>query len=257
MIEPLRCVVVDDEPLAAALIAGYIEKTPNTELAGTFNSAQDAVRTIIQGGIDLVFLDIEMPQLNGLEFARIMPAETRIVFTTAYDSHAVSAFRLNALDYLLKPISYEEFIGAVNKAFELKRLSRRASEASESGAYIMVKSEYKLVQIPVASILYVEGLKDYVKIYLEGQDKSVMTLMSMKQIEKRLPESKFLRVHRSYIVNTTKITVIERNRILFGKTAVPVSDSYKAAFSEYISGRLISNTKNDGDTSASSDSEEE
>ncbi len=135
--------------------------------------------------------------------------------------------------------------------------SRRASEASESGAYIMVKSEYKLVQIPVASILYVEGLKDYVKIYLEGQDKSVMTLMSMKQIEKRLPESKFLRVHRSYIVNTSKITVIERNRILFGKTAVPVSDSYKAAFSEYISGRLISNTKNDNDSAASSDSEEE
>lgn len=247
MIDSLKCVVVDDEPLAAGLIASYIEKTPNTDLAGTFSSAQEAVRTIIQGGIDIVFLDIEMPQLNGLEFARIMPPETRIVFTTAYENHAVSAFRLNALDYLLKPISYEEFMGAVNKAFELKRLARRAGEASEDGSYIMVKSEYKLVQIPVASILYVEGLKDYVKIYLEGQERSVMTLMSMKQIEKSLPESKFLRVHRSFIVNTSKITVIERNRILFGKTAVPVSDSYKAAFSDFIAGRLISTPKADPD----------
>jgi DNA-binding LytR/AlgR family response regulator len=256
MMDSLKCVVVDDEPLAAALIASYVEKTPNIELAGTFASAQEAVKTILQGGIDIVFLDIEMPQLNGLEFARIMPRDTRIVFTTAYDNHAVSAFKLNALDYLLKPISYEEFMGAVNKAFEIKRLSRRANEASENSAYIMVKSEYKLVQIPVSRILYVEGLKDYVKIYLEGQDKSVMTLMSMKQLEKKLPETKFLRVHRSFIVNTSKISVIERNRILFDKTYVPVSDSYKAAFSEFVSSRLISGAKAEADSSQDDSSEE-
>lgn len=245
--EPLKCVVVDDEPLAAALIAGYVEKTPNMELVGTFGSAQDAVRTIMQGNIDLVFLDIEMPQLNGIEFAHIMPPETRIVFTTAYENHAIAAFRLNALDYLLKPISYEEFMGAVNKAFDYKRLRQRASEAEADGEYIVVKSEYKLVQIPVASILYVEGLKDYVKIYLDGQDKCIMTLMSMKAIERVLPESRFMRVHRSFIVNKSKITVIERNRIVFGKAYIPVSDTYRGAFNDYVSSRLVSNTRSDSD----------
>lgn len=244
---PLRCVVVDDEPLAAALIQGYVEKTPNLQLIGTFGCAQDAVKTIMHGNIDLVFLDIEMQQLNGIEFAHIMPASTRVVFTTAYDNHAVAAFKLNALDYLLKPISYEEFMGAVNKAFEDKRLRQRASEASAEGDYIMVKSEYKIVQIPIASILYVEGVKDYVKIYLEGQAKSIMTLMSMKNIESRLPESKFMRVHRSFIVNTTKIGVIERNRIVFGDKFIPISDSYKNAVNEYISTRLISNNRSDYD----------
>ena len=236
---PLRCVVVDDEPLAATLIKSYVEKTPNLQLAGTFNQAQDAVRTIMAGDIDLVFLDIEMQQLNGIEFAHIIPATTRIVFTTAYDNHAVEAFRLNALDYLLKPISYDEFMAAVNKAFEYKMLCAKANEADEKSAYIMVKSEYKIVQIEIASILYIEGDKDYVKIYLNGCDKSIMTIMSMRNLEARLPDN-FLRVHRSFIVNTSRISVIERNRIVFGNKYIPIGDSYKAVVNEMISSRLIS-----------------
>lgn len=235
----LKCVVVDDEPLAARLIAEYVERTPEMELIGVFSSAQEAVRTIMKGGIDVVFLDIEMPQLNGVEFARIIPRNTRIIFVTAYSNHAVDAFKLNALDYLLKPVSYEEFITATNKAFELKRLNTRAKEAVANDDYIIVKSEYKLVQIPLDKILYVEGLKDYVKFFVEGQEKCIMTLISMKVIDQTLPESKFIRVHRSFIVNKSKITIVERNRILFGKTAVPISESYRDSFNEFVNGRLI------------------
>ncbi|MDE6048762.1 MAG: LytTR family DNA-binding domain-containing protein, partial [Paramuribaculum sp.] len=235
----LRCVVVDDEPLAATLIQSYVEKTPNLQLAGTYNCAQDAVRTIMKGNIDLVFLDIEMRQLNGIEFAYLLPASTKVVFTTAYDNHAVAAFRLNALDYLLKPISYEEFMGAVNKAVEDKMLRIKATEVEGQSDYIMVKSEYKIIQIAVSSILYIEGEKDYVKIYTEDSDKSIMTIMSMRNLEAHLPE-KFMRVHRSYIVNTAKIEVIERNRIVFGNKYIPVGDSYKTALNDLITSRLIS-----------------
>ena len=240
--ENLRCVVVDDEPLAAGLIAGYIEKTPNMTLAGVFGSAQEAVRTIMQGGVDLVFLDIEMPQLNGVEFAHIMPQSTRVVFTTAYDSYAVRAFRMNALDYLLKPISYEEFMGAALKGFEWKRLVKKADEAHLD--YIIVKSDYKMVQIPVDDIVYVEGLKDYIKIFTEGGEKCTMTLMSMKNMELTLPASKFMRIHRSFIVNKSKVTVIERNRVLFGKVAISVSDTYRNVFNEFLNERLINLPRN-------------
>lgn len=238
---PLKCVVVDDEPLAATLIKSYVEKTPNLLLAGTFSQAQDAVRTIMAGDIDLVFLDIEMQQLNGIEFAHIIPATTRIVFTTAYDNHAVAAFRLNALDYLLKPISYDEFMGAVNKAFEYKMLCTKASEADAKFNYIMVKSEYKIIQIEISSILYIEGDKDYVKIYLDGSERSIMTIMSMRNLEARLPEN-FMRVHRSFIVNTSKISTIERNRIVFGNKYIPIGDSYKTSVNDMISSRLISSS---------------
>lgn len=237
---PLRCVVVDDEPLAATLIESYVEKTPNLQSVGTFNSAQDAVRTILSGNIDVVFLDIEMRQLNGIEFARIIPPSTKVVFTTAYENHAIAAFRLNALDYLLKPISYEEFLSAVNKAVEFKQLQSKATEPEINPGFIMVKSEYKILQIEIAKILYIEGDKDYVKIFVEGNDKSIMTITSMRNIEARLPQNQFMRVHRSFIVNTSKISVIERNRIVFGNKYIPVGDSYKAAVNELISSRLMS-----------------
>jgi len=239
----LRCCVVDDEPLAQDLIASYIDKTPFMELVGKFNSAQEAIKTILEDNIDIVFLDIHMPQLSGMEFARIVPSACRIIFTTAYDRYAIEGFKLNALDYLMKPISYEEFINSANRAMEWAELRRKAEEASNDKKYLMVKSEYKYVQIAVKDILFVEGLKDYVKIYIVDEKSPVTTLMSMKALERFLPETEFLRVHRSFIINTTKIRTIERNRIVFGNHYIPVSESYKQAFANYIAGHTLSPVK--------------
>lgn len=178
-----------------------------------------------------------MPQLNGLEFARLVPPSTRVIFTTAYDQFAVDSFKVNALDYLLKPISYEEFSKSATRALHYF-MSQGADVPQEAvKKAIIVKSEYKLVQIMVDDILYIEGLKDYVKIVTENQ--TVMTLMNIKTLESTLPVSKFMRVHRSFIVNKDRITVIERNRIVFGKMYIPVSDSYKAVFTDFINSRLI------------------
>ena len=243
----LRCCVVDDEPLARDLIASYIEKTPFMELVGKFESAKDAVKTILEGDIDIVFLDIQMPQLNGMEFARIVPPKCRVIFTTAYDRYAIDSFKVNALDYLMKPISYEDFVGAANKALQWADMCRRADENDNKNNHIIVKSEYKLVQIPIADILYIEGLKDYVKIFVDGMASPVMTIMNMKTLERVLPANDFMRVHRSFIVNLSKITVIERNRIIFGKQFVPVSDSYKQVFNDYITTRILSPNQRDSD----------
>ncbi|MCM1077304.1 MAG: LytTR family DNA-binding domain-containing protein [Bacteroides sp.] len=236
---PLRCCVIDDEPLASRLIASYIEKTPFMHLVGEYSSPKEAIATILHDNIDVVFLDIQMPQLNGIEFAKIIPPSARIIFTTAYSNYAVDGFRVNALDYLLKPVSYEEFLAAARRALGWHEMIMNAKANDDTsfaeGDYIVIKSEYKLMQININDILYVEGLKDYVKIYLEGNDKSIMTLLNMKTLEHSLPSSMFMRVHRSFIVNLTKISVIERNHIIFGKTQIPISESYKDTFSDYIS----------------------
>lgn len=230
---PLRCCVIDDEPLASKLIASYVEKTPSLQLVGCFQSASEAVRTIIDGGADLVFLDIEMPQINGMEFAKIIPPSCRIIFTTAYDQYAIQGFKVNAVDYLLKPISYEEFLDAVNRAIKVIQGGDN-SAGSNAREFLLVKSEYKLIQIRISDILLIEGLKDYIKIYVAGQPKAILTLMSMKAIEQALPARQFMRVHRSYIVNTSKISIIERNHIIIGDHVVPVSESYRQQFSDYV-----------------------
>lgn len=242
--EKLRCCVIDDEPLAAQLIESYIERTPFLELAGVFGSAEEAVKTVLYGNINLLFLDIQMPQLNGMEFARIVPESCKVIFTTAYDNYAVQGFKVNALDYLLKPVSYDEFLTAANKAL---RSFTQARQASTTPDCIIVKSEYKLVQIPIEDILYIEGLKDYVKICLETGGKSVMTLMNIKTLEQSLPADRFMRVHRSYIVNVSKIKVIERNRIVFGSVYIPVSESYKQAFSDYVNSHLVALPRSSND----------
>lgn len=231
----IRCCVIDDEPLAAGLIARYIEKTSGLEHAGTFYSAQEAVKAVVGGEVDVVFLDINMPQLNGLEFAKIIQGNVCVIFTTAYDNYAMESFRVNAMDYLLKPVSYELFLEAIEKV-------RRRFSGQDSGAainHIIVRSEYKLIQINLNDVLYVEGLKDYVKFVLDGENKSVLTLMNIKDVEQTLSKQNFLRVHRSFIVNTNKIKVIERNRIVFGNNYVPVSDTYRQSFADYIAERSL------------------
>lgn len=229
----IRCCVIDDEPLAIRLIASYVQRTPMLELHGTFNSASEAVRPIIDGDIDIVYLDIEMPQINGIEFAKIIPPTCRIIFTTAYDRYAVQGFRVNAVDYLLKPVSYEEFLEATNRAVKSIQDSAKP-QAAPRREFLLVKSEYRLIQVRITDILYIEGLKDYIKIYVNGQSKPILTLMSMKAIEQALPSGEFMRVHRSYIVNTARISIIERNHIIIGDHPIPVSESYRQTFNDYI-----------------------
>ena len=230
----LKCCVIDDEPLAQELIKGYVERTPFLEYVASFSSASMAIKTIIETEIDLVFLDIQMSELNGIEFARVIPSRCKIIFITAYDKYAVDAFRANAIDYLLKPVNYLDFMTSVNKALQLIQLEQKAhKEVPQEEDFVIVKSEYKLIQIAISKILFIESVKDYVRIYLDN-DTAVMSLMSIKNIEDRLPKSRFLRVHRSFIVQTSKIKLIERNRIVFGKQYIPVSDTYKPAFIDYI-----------------------
>ncbi len=230
----LKCAIIDDEPLALGLIESYVKKTDFLKLEGSYASAVEAMSQLTKHPVDLLFLDIQMPELSGMEFSRMLPPTTRIVFTTAFEQYALDGYRVNALDYLLKPISYTSFLEAARKALQWFELMHRQFDERES---IFVKSDYKLVQIELRNILYIEGLKDYIKIYEEGAAKPILSLMSMKSMEEQLPASRFMRVHRSYIVQKDKIRVIDRGRIVFGKTYIPVSDSYKQAFQDFLDSR--------------------
>ena len=235
----IKCAIVDDEPLAVELLASYVEKIPFLELCGKYNNATDALHGIGEQPVDLLFLDIQMPELNGLELSKMIPESTRIVFTTAFNQYAVDGFRVNALDYLLKPISYADFLDACNKALQWFQLTQQSEQPSaprteEEPTSIFVKSEYKLLQINLDDIRYIEGLKDYVKIYTEQSPHPILSLMNMKAIEQMLPASRFIRGHRSFIVQKSKIREIERNRIVFGDVYIPIGDSYKQAFQDFI-----------------------
>lgn len=231
----MKCVIVDDEPLALDLLESYVKKTPFLELAGKYSSAVQAMKELADQQTDVIFLDIQMPELNGLEFSRMLSPETRIIFTTAFDQYAIDGYKVNAIDYLLKPISYPDFLQAANKALHQHELMHHSPQDEIDS--IFVKSEYKLVQIKLKNILYVEGLKDYIKIYEEDNPKPVLSLMSMKAMEDLLPSSQFMRIHRSYIVRKDKIRIIDRGRIVFGKTYIPISDSYKQTFQDYLEKR--------------------
>lgn len=230
----LKCAIVDDEPLALNLLESYVLKTPFLQLAGKYSSAVQAMKDLPEMQIDLIFLDIQMPELSGLEFSKMIAPHTRIVFTTAFDQYAIDGYKVNALDYLLKPISYTDFLQAANKAVQWFDLLKQPQEELES---IFVKSDYKLIQVELKNILYIEGLKDYIKIYEENAPKPILSLMSMKSMEELLPSSRFMRVHRSYIVQKDKIRIIDRGRIVFGKNYIPVSDSYKQAFQDFLDKR--------------------
>ena len=240
--EKIRCAVVDDEPLALGLMASYVKKTPFLELVGSYSSAVQAMQEMHDNPVDLIFLDIQMPELNGLDYSRMISPQTRVVFTTAFNQYALDGYKVNALDYLLKPISYPDFLLAANKAQEWFRLVEQSQqpekkENQDEKLSIFVKSDYKLIRIELKNILYVEGLKDYVKIYEEITGRPVISLMSMKAMEEMLPADRFMRVHRSYIVQKEKIRIIEHNRIVFGNTYIPIGDSYKQAFQDFLNKR--------------------
>ncbi len=228
----LNCAIIDDEPLAADLLASYVQKTPFLHLTGTYNSAIAAMKILRDNPVDLIFLDIQMPELSGVEFAKILPRNTKIIFTTAFSQYAVEGYKVNALDYLLKPVSYDDFLSASNKAMEWFNTVRK-QETYAQDRFMFVKSDYKLQRVALDDILYIEGLKDYVRIYLENGDK-IMSLMNMKKLEDYLPRPEFLRTHRSYIVHMPKASVIDRFRIVFGNVYIPISDSYKEEVQAYF-----------------------
>lgn len=239
----LTCAIIDDEPLAVSLLESYVVKTPFLELKVTCNSAVNAVAELTNDPVDLLFLDIQMPELNGLEFSRLLNSDTRVIFTTAFSQYALDSYKVNALDYLLKPISYADFLQSANKALKWYELLGKPAVAQASGQpeieSIFVKTAYKLVQIELSKIRYIEGLKDYVKIFTEDEPHPVLSLTSLKAMEEMLPDSRFIRVHRSFIVQPEKIKVIERNRIVFDKEYIPVSDSYRQAFMDFLSRRSL------------------
>ena len=237
----LRTIAIDDEPLALQLITGYIAQTPFLEHLGSFDSPLTAMDFLEQNPADLIFLDIQMPDLLGTEFARIHHNDSLFVFTTAYPNYAVEGFRLDAVDYLLKPFSYQEFLDSANRARKRLKtdLPDEQQEVDSANGFLFIKSDYKVRRINLSDILYIEGLKDYIKVYLHGTEKPVLTLASLKQVESKLPASQFMRVHRSYIVNLQRIEIIERSRIVFGKVYIPVSEQYKDTFQEYIDKNFI------------------
>jgi two-component system response regulator LytT len=231
----IRTIAIDDEPLALDLVAEHIRKTPFLELVGIFDNPFDAIEFMEANEVDLLFLDIQMPDLTGIEFTRSLQETPKIIFTTAYEKYAIEGFKLNAVDYLLKPFSYEEFLTAARKARKQIELERPAMpEADVSNQFLFLKSEYKIRRINFSDILYIEGMKDYIKVYTAGDKKPVLSLNTITSMEKKLPAERFMRVHRSFIVNLERIETIERNRIVFGDKYIPVSDPYKEKFGDYV-----------------------
>ncbi|MBT9189243.1 LytR/AlgR family response regulator transcription factor [Zobellia russellii] len=237
----ITCVIVDDEPMALNLVESYVEKTPYLVLKKKCSSAIEAMQFLNQE-VDLLFLDIQMPDLTGLEFSKMLPKQTRVIFTTAFDQYALEGFKVEALDYLLKPFDYAEFLAAANKAFEwfsLVRGSNKPSMVSDKKEFLFVKSEYKQLRIKLDDVLYFEGLKDYIKIWLKDNPKPILTLMSLKSLEEELPEENFMRVHRSFIVSLKNVEVIERSQIIINNQRITVSEQYKPKFLDFINNNSL------------------
>ena len=233
----ITCAIIDDEPLAASLLESYVKKTPYLSHFGTYNSAITAMKELRESPVQLLFLDIQMPELSGIEFAKILPKDTKIIFTTAFNQYAIDGYKVNALDYLLKPISYQDFLMSTDKAMEWFSVQKKQDIYRED-RFMFVKSDYKLVRVCLDDILYVEGLKDYVRIYLRSGEK-IMSLMSMKKLEEYLPQPEFLRVHRSWIVRMPEVTTIDRFRIVFGELYIPISDNYKEQVQTYLDNHTL------------------
>ncbi len=237
----IRCIAIDDEPLAVKKIAGYIQKVPFLELVAECRSASEAMSIMDSTNVQLLFIDINMPDISGMEFVKSLTNKPYIVFTTAYSEYAVEGFRVEAIDYLLKPITFTNFLKAANKVKNLIELTANNQKESvrTTANHLFVKSDYKLIRIGLDDIKYIESQHEYIKIHLVNTT-PVITQLSMKSMEEQLPSDRFMRVHRSYIVNLAKITVIERNRIVFdGKVYIPVSEQYKEKFQEYIDGNIV------------------
>lgn len=237
----IRCVAIDDEPLAVKKIAGYILKVPFLELVAECRSAAEAMSIMDKNDIQLLFIDINMPDISGMEFVKSLTNKPYVVFTTAYSEYAVEGFQVDAVDYLLKPITFSNFLKAANKVKNLMELTSNSKKESvkTSANHLFVKSDFKLIRIELNDIKYIESQHEYIKIHLINSN-PVMTQLSLKSMEEQLPSDRFMRIHRSYIVNLAKVSMIERNRIVFdGKVYIPISEQYKDKLHEYIDGNFI------------------
>jgi two-component system, LytTR family, response regulator len=238
----LNCIAIDDETSALKIISEFCSRIQYVNLINTFTNPFEAVHTINNNQVDLIFLDIMMPQISGLEFLKTLYNPPMIIFTTAFKEYAFEGFESDAVDYLVKPIAFDRFSRSVNKAFQLSKLKKPAATSGEevqglSHEFLMVKVEYSTIRINLDDILYIEGLKDYVKIYTEG--KLILTKTTMKNILEKLPSGSFLRVHKSYIVSADKIDMIENSRIVIGNQRIPIGESYRTSFFEMVNKNLI------------------
>jgi len=222
----LKCIAIDDEPLALELLADNISKVPFLQLIDAYNNSLEALKTLQDHPVDLVFLDIQMPGLTGLQFIQSLTQKPMFILVTAYEKFALEGFNLNVVDYLVKPVPFDRFLKACNKAYELYNLRNKPAEAKTSD-YFFVNVDYSLLKVVFADVLWIEGSKDYVKIRLKSSTKPVVTRISMKTLEEQLPASQFIRIHKSYIVSKDSITSIKKNSLLVGSMELPVSDNYK------------------------------
>jgi two-component system, LytTR family, response regulator len=252
--EKIRCLALDDEPLALDILANYIQKMPSLTLVATCTEPLEALSLIQQGKVDLLFLDIQMPMLTGIQFLRVMNGKCKTILTTAYSEFALEGYEYDVIDYLLKPISFERFLKSINKTIEQLAVNSNqlavsilpvleSSQSSDNQIvvansqldFIFVKTEYKIQKVNLSDILYIEGLKDYVSIFTTTE--RILSLQTMKKMEESLPSNRFVRVHKSYIISLEKIESIERQRITIGKNIIPVGDSFQKDFMKIIGER--------------------
>ncbi len=254
----LTCLIIDDEPLAIRLLENFVERTSFLKLCGSYDNSIEGLAAISENPVNLLFLDIQMPDLNGLELSHLVSKDTKIIFTTAFKEYAFDSYEVAALDFLLKPISYSKFIQAVTKAvewFEMKEAQNSSKETTDlitndissqnkdngnNDDYIFIRTDNQLQRIEVDNIIYISGLKDYVHIYLTNSNRPMIVHITMKAVESMLNPKKFMRIHRSFIVATDKIRSIDRNNCVYiGNEVIHVSDAYKESFNKYLEKRTL------------------
>ena len=239
----IRVLAIDDEPLALQQLVTYISKVPFLQLVAQCQSAVEARRLLDSEPVDAIFCDINMPDLNGMDFVKQLAAPPLVVFTTAYAEYAIDGFKVNAVDYLLKPFGMQDFLRAANRLSDRVGNSSAAAspviaQPADNGSFF-VKTDYRMVKVTIADIRYIEGMSEYIKLYVEGEPKPVITLLAMKSLEERLPQN-FMRIHRSYIVNLDKIEEVNKNRVIMDRnTYLPIGDSYKEQFNRYLETRFF------------------
>lgn len=238
----IRCIAIDDEPLALTQISAYIIQVPYLELVESCRDAFSAIEILSREKIDLIFVDINMPDLNGLDFVRSLPIKPIIIFTTAYSEYALEGFRVDALDYLLKPFGYQEFLHSTNKAlhqYDLIQGNHKQAESIIDNEYVFVNADYKNIKVKISDITYIESQREYIKIF-SATELPVMTQISLKSIEEQLPQQQFMRVHRSFIVNLNRVKEVSRAGIMFGtNVAIPIGEQYRDKFNDFIGKRTL------------------
>lgn len=237
----IRCLAIDDEPLALQQIAAYINKVPFLELAAQCQSALEARQFLSDERVDAIFCDINMPDLNGMDFVKSLAAPPLVVFTTAYSEYAIEGFKVNAVDYLLKPFGLQDFQRAANRLKERLEVGQapQAPQPAPQNDTLFLKTDYRIIKVNIPDIRYVEAMSEYLKVWLEGEQKPIITLLSMKKMEERLPQN-FLRIHRSYIINLDKIQEVNKNRVIMdSETYLPIGDLYKEAFQSYLDTKFL------------------